>query len=67
MDERDALQGVQAVGAVLFWLSCAGYAARVAGAKGWNAALWFLGAVCFGPVALLGAVGMPRAPEGKPQ
>ena len=43
---------------LLFWLSCAFYAAAAAGDKGHNNIEWFIGGLVFGPVALIAAAGL---------
>jgi hypothetical protein len=44
---------------VLFWLTCAGFAAQIANAKNHDAISWFFAGLLFGPLGLLAACGLP--------
>ena len=43
---------------IIFWILCGLFASSIAGNKGHNGCMWFLGGILFGPLALLAAVGL---------
>lgn len=43
---------------IFFWILCGLFASSIAGGKGHNGCMWFLGGILFGPLALLAAVGL---------
>lgn len=44
---------------LILGLVCGTYSSLVAGAKGYEAPIWFFSGLLFGPLALLAAVGLP--------
>ena len=43
---------------IFFWILCGLFASSIAGGKGHNGCMWFIGGILFGPLALLAAVGL---------
>ena len=43
---------------IFFWILCGLFASSLAGGKGHNGCMWFIGGILFGPLALLAAVGL---------
>ena len=44
--------------AVVAWVACAFFTVNVAASKNLSKFSWFIGALCFGPIALIAAAGM---------
>ena len=41
------------------WIPCAAFTTEIASSKGYSGTSWFIGGLLFGPIALIGAAGLP--------